>query len=201
MTDPNIREGQIVDGAREAVSEKMSEMWWTFLLRGLFALALGLIALFWPTGSVGALIWIAGLFLVVDGALTLFGAKRSAGQNFYKASGGISLVVGAVLFFLPVESARFAFMMLGIWAIITGINYLMTWRAMPESDPARESARNLGIGAAVAGLILIFWPVSGLVALSWAIAFAALVIAAVMFWMSAKFKKTHDRMKMKLVNK
>ena len=92
-------------------------------------------------------------------------------------------------------------MMLGIWAIITGINYLMTWRAMPESDPARESARNLGIGAAVAGLILIFWPGSGLVALSWAIAFAALVIAAVMFWMSAKFKKAHDRMKMKLVNK
>ena len=33
MTDPNIREGQIVDGAREAVSEKMSEMWWTFLPR------------------------------------------------------------------------------------------------------------------------------------------------------------------------
>ena len=41
MTDPNIREGQIVDDAREAVSEKMSEMWWTFLLRGLLASGFG----------------------------------------------------------------------------------------------------------------------------------------------------------------
>lgn len=201
MTEPDFRDGQIVDDARDAFSEKMSDLWWTFLLRGLCALALGLIALFWPTQSIGVLIWIAGLFLILDGILTLFSARRSSDSNISKAPGLVSIIIGAVLFFLPVGSARFAFTILGIWAIITGISYLMTWRSTPETDPTRETARNLGITAVAAGLILGFWPGSGLVALSWAIAFAAFVIAAVMFWMSAKFKKTHDRVKMKLVNK
>lgn len=77
----------------------------------------------------------------------------------------------------------------------------MTWRAIPQTDPARDTARNFGITAVVAGLVLIFWPGSGLVALSWAIAFAALAIAAVMFWMSAKFKRIHERVEMKVVSK
>jgi len=201
MTDPNIRDGQIVDDTREVVSEKMGDLWWAFLLRGLGALALGLIALFWPTQSIGVLIWVAGLFLVLDGALTLYGGMRGVDNNVSKMSGIISIVIGVILVFLPVGSARFAFTILGIWAMITAVNYLMTWRAIPEGDPARDTARNVGITAAIAGIILVFWPGSGLVALSWAIAFAALVIAAVMFWMSAKFKKTHDRLKMKVVNK
>lgn len=201
MTDPEIRDGQIVDDAREAVSEKMSQMWWTFLLRGLAALALGLIALFWPKQSIGVLIWVAGLFLVLDGGLTLFSAIRGADSNISKTSGAVSVVIGVILVFLPVDSARFAFTILGIWAMITGISYLMTWRTIPETDPARDTARNLGVTAAIAGLVLVFWPGSGLVALSWAIAFAALVIAAVMFWMSAKFKRTHDRLKMKVVSR
>ena len=201
MTEPDFRDGEIVDDAREVFSEKMGELWWTFLLRGLCALALGLIALFWPTQSIGVLIWIAGLFLVLDGVLTFFSARRSSEDNIAKESGVISIVIGAVLFFLPVGSARFAFTILGIWAMITGISYLMAWRSIPETDPTRDTARNVGIAAVTAGLILAFWPSSGLVALSWAIAFAALVIAAVMFWMSAKFKKTHDRAKMKLVHK
>lgn len=201
MTDPDFRDGRIVDDAREVVTEKMSELWWTFLLRGLCALALGLIALFWPTQSIGVLIWVAGLFLVLDGVLTLFSAMRGTDSSISKASGVISVIIGAVLVFLPVGSARFAFMILGVWAMITGVSYLMTWRTIPEADPARETARNLGITALVAGLILFFWPGTGLVALSWAIAFAALVVAAVMFWMSAKFKSSHDRLRMKVVNK
>ena len=156
MTEPDFRDGEIVDDAREVFSEKMGELWWTFLLRGLCALALGLIALFWPTQSIGVLIWIAGLFLVLDGVLTFFSARRSSEDNISKASGVISIVIGAVLFFLPVGSARFAFTILGIWAMITGISYLMAWRSIPETDPTRDTARNVGIAAVTAGLIFGF---------------------------------------------
>jgi uncharacterized membrane protein HdeD (DUF308 family) len=201
MTEPNARHGEIVDDAREAVSESMSQLWWAFLLRGVCALVLGLIALFWPTQSIGLLIWIAGLFLVIDGAITLFSVFRGADRNISTLSGAISIVVGVILLLLPVGSARFAFVILGVWATITGLSYLMTWRRIPETDPARETARNLGVVAIVAGAVLVFWPGSGVVALGWAIAFAALVTAAIMFWMSAKFKGVHDRLSLKVVNK
>lgn len=201
MPDPEILDGEIIDDTREVVSDKMAELWWAFLLRGIGALALGLIALFWPTQSIGVLILVAGLFLVLDGVLTLFGAMRGRDNNVSKFSGVVSVVIGVILVFLPVGSARFAFTILGIWAMITGVSYLMTWRSIPEGNSTRDSARNMGITAAIAGLILVFWPGSGLVALSWAISFAALVIAAVMFWMSAKFKRTHDRLKTKVINK
>lgn len=200
MTEPNARDGEIVDDAREAINESMSQLWWAFLLRGLCALALGLIALFWPTQSIGFLIWVAGLFLVIDGAVTLFGAFRGVDRNISVLSGVISTVVGVILLFLPVGSARLAFVILGAWAIVTGLSYLMNWRRIPEADPMRDTARNLGIIALIAGVVLVFWPGTGVVALGWAIAFAALITAAIMLWMSAKFKRAHDRLKLKVVH-
>jgi uncharacterized membrane protein HdeD (DUF308 family) len=71
---------------------------------------------------------------------------------------------------------------------------------MPEWDLERSTARNVGIVALLVGLLLVFWPGSGLVALGWAIAFAALAVAAVMFWLAVRFKRANERIGMRVVN-
>lgn len=201
MDEPETPHAEIVDDdrldAREALSDRLANVWWTFFLRGLLAAGVGIAALFWPTGSISLLLQLIGVLLIVDGGLTLFGLGRRG------AAGGVgigAIFIGLVLLLWPEGTARFAFAILGAFALIAGVGSLMTWRQMPEWDPERTTARNAGVVALLIGLFLIFWPGSGLVALGWAIAFAALSVSVVMFWLSSRFKGANERLKTKVIN-
>lgn len=201
MEDPETPRVEIVEDdsleLREALSERLSSLWWAFLLRGIVAAALGIAALFWPAGSISLLLQLIGVLLILDGGLTLFGFGRRG------AAGGIglgSIVIGLVLLIWPEGTARFAFFLLGTLALITGLGSLLTWWRMPEWDPERGTTRNAGLVALLVGVALIFWPGSGLVALGWAIAFVALVSAAVMFWLAARFKTANQRLRPRVIN-
>jgi uncharacterized membrane protein HdeD (DUF308 family) len=201
MEDPETPRVEIVEDdsleLREALSERLSSLWWAFLLRGIVAAALGIAALFWPTGSISLLLQLIGVLLILDGGLTLFGFGRRG------AAGGIglgSIVIGLVLLIWPEGTARFAFFLLGTLALITGLGSLLTWWRMPEWDPERGTTRNAGLVALLVGVALIFWPGSGLVALGWAIAFVALVAAAVMFPLAARFKTANQRLRPRVIN-
>jgi uncharacterized membrane protein HdeD (DUF308 family) len=199
MTDPTAgrseRRQEIVDNARGFLSNSMSDLWWTFLVRGMLAAVLGVIALFWPAGSVAFLLRIAGVFLVFDGAVTIFGFRNRAGGGSEIASGIVSAVIGLVLLFLPAASARFVFLLLGVWALFKGGAYLYTWWQMPEADPERTTARNIGLATALLGAVLIFWPATGLVAIGWLIAIAAFAVAAVMLFLAFRIKRLRDRVR------
>ena len=160
--------------------------------------ALGVAALFWPTGSISLLIRLAGLLLVLDGGLTLLGFGR---RGLIGGFGIGALLIGLVLLIWPEGVARLAFFLLGAWALIVGIGSLMAWRQLPNTHPDASTMRNSGIVALIIGLVLMFWPGSGMVALGWAIAFSALGFAAVMFWLAARFKRAHDRVAMRVINR
>lgn len=201
MDRPETPHAEIVDDdrfeAREAFGARLGALWWAFLLRGLLAGAVGVAALFWPTGSISLLLQIVGLLLILDGGLALFGFGRRG------AAGGIgigAIVIGLVLLIWPEGTARFAFVLLGAFALMAGLGSLLTWRQIPAWDPERATPRNAGFAALLIGLLLIFWPGSGLVALGWAIAVAALVLSATMFWLAARFKAARERLKTRVVN-
>jgi uncharacterized membrane protein HdeD (DUF308 family) len=201
MEDPRTPHVEIVDDdrleVREALSDRLGSLWWAFLLRGVLAAALGIAALFWPTGSISLLLQLVGVLLILDGGLTLFGFGRRG------LAGGVgigAIVVGLVLLIWPAGIARFTFFLLGAFAVISGIGSLFVSRRMPEWDPERGTTRNAGLFALFVGLLLIFWPGSGLVALGWAIALVALFVAAVMFWLAARFKTANKRLKTREIN-
>ena len=73
---PAERRQEILNDARMTLSESMGDLWWTFLVRGVLALILGVVALFWPTASVSLLLRLVGLFLIVDGAVVLIGSRN-----------------------------------------------------------------------------------------------------------------------------
>lgn len=201
MEQPETPHAEIVDDdrleVREALSNRLANVWWTFFLRGLLAAGVGLAALFWPTGSISLLLQLVGVLLILDGGLTLFGFGRGG------AAGGVgigAIAIGLVLLIWPEGTARFAFALLGAFALLTGAGSLLTWRQLPESDPERMTARNAGVAALLIGLFLIFWPGTGLVALGWAIAFGALAVSVMMFWLASRFKGANERLKTKVIN-
>lgn len=183
--------------AREALGDRFADLWWTFFLRGLLAAVLAIAALFWPTGSIALLLQFVGLLLVLDGGFTLFGFRRLGAVG---SVGLGAILVGLILLIWPEGTARFTFFLIGAFALMAGAGSLLTWRQMPKWDPERLTARNAGIAGLLLGLFLIFWPGSGLVALGWAIAFAALAVSVTMFWLASRFKGAKERLKTKVVN-
>ncbi|MCG7518803.1 HdeD family acid-resistance protein [Ruegeria sp. Ofav3-42] len=202
MADPQNQQGEILDDGtlddRDALGNQLTDLWWTFLLRGILAGALGIAALFWPTGSIALLLRLVGLLLVLDGGLTLLGFGR---RGLIGGFGVGALLIGLVLLIWPEGVARLAFFLLGAWALIVGIGSLMAWRQMSGDHPDAPTVRNSGIVALVIGLVLLFWPGSGMVALGWAIAFSALAFSAIMLWLAMRFKRAHDRVAMRVVNR
>ena len=52
------------------------EIWWMILVRGIFGVIFGIIALVWPGITVVALVFVFGIYSIVDGVVTLVRAIR-----------------------------------------------------------------------------------------------------------------------------
>ncbi|KIC43350.1 membrane protein [Ruegeria sp. ANG-R] len=201
MTDQPPRQSEILDddsiNARDALSTNLASLWWTFLLRGVLAGLVGIAALFWPTGSISLLLRLVGALLILDGALTWLGFGR---RGVIGGFGIGAALIGLILLIWPQGVAWLAFTLMGAMALFVAIGSLMALPQMHPQAPERATVRNSGIVALIIGLVLIFWPGSGMVALGWAIAFFALTSAVVMFFLAARFKKAADRLGMRTIN-
>ncbi|MEM8630027.1 MAG: DUF308 domain-containing protein [Pseudomonadota bacterium] len=192
--DPEERRRAFAENAGAALGQRMGDMRRTYLIRGAVFLVLGLIALFWPTGSISVMLSIFGIFLILDAVLFFFAGRRAEAGAVGLIPSVATGVLGVLLLFFSTASIKFAFILLGLWAIVTGISYLMEWRQTPEVFPDRASARNSGIAALVVGIVLVLWPGTGPVALGWALAAVALIASAFMFYLAAGFKAINARL-------
>lgn len=202
MTDQDPKTGEILeDGSmadRDQLSAQLSSLWWTFLIRGVLAGAVGIAALFWPSGSIALLLRLVGALLVIDGGLTLFGVGR---RGLLGGAAIGAVLIGLILLIWPEGTVKLAFFLLGAWALIIGIGSLAASQQMNEHDPQRGSMRGSGIAALIVGLVLMIWPAIALVALGWAIAFSALAIAVVMFWLANRLRSANNRIGMKTIHR
>ena len=61
----------VVAGARTGVSNKLGDIRWFLLLRGVFAIALGLFSLLCPDVNLATLVLAVGVYCIADGAAGL----------------------------------------------------------------------------------------------------------------------------------
>jgi uncharacterized membrane protein HdeD (DUF308 family) len=175
---------QVASRVQGRMSDRLRGVWLTFLLRGLFALALGIGALFWPRATVDLLVRLVGIFAILNGAAGLFSAFQGRLTGSYWLPGLVSLAVGAVLLFWPDVTVDLLLTILGIWLVFQGVSTWLMSRQTSVDDPDRGLLSAVGIVAAVVGMVLAFWPGSGAVAISWVIAALALVAGCVLIYIA-----------------
>ena len=82
----------------------------------------------------------------------------------------------------------------GIWAVLQGLGLYLTIRKETEADTeARSMVKWLALGLAVAGVILVIWPSSGVTAIGWLIAVVSLLVGAGMVFISLKLRSVGQR--------
>ena len=194
MSDEKERMQKIVSGAKHRVSDKLGDLWWWFLIRGVLALGLAILAFFWPQQTVRLLVNLLGGYLLLDGLLGAVSAFRSGGKGGAPMVAIAGLVVGAVLLFWTGLSMRVFLVLVGAWALIQGVGMFLSSRNK-ESDPESRNLVGIAGGAlALAGLILLIWPNTGVVTVSWLIASIALLLGCLLIFVATRLHRIAKRM-------
>ncbi len=162
--------------------------WGWILLSGLVTVAFGLLAFWIPLGAVYAMTLLFGAYALADGILSIIAAirgKDSHADHFWPLilRGVLGLFAGAIVLILPGLSAvslvAFAWAMLSIWSIATGILELAAAIRLRKEIEGEwmlglSGLISLGLGIAIP---IVLWsnPAAGIVTMGWMIGFYALL--------------------------
>jgi uncharacterized membrane protein HdeD (DUF308 family) len=183
--EPLPEEEEIV--LRERVTISSSEMrdidrraswaashWSTLLALGVVAVIFGIIVLANMAGSLTALIWLTGLFLIFIGIVQIVTPAHGEPRTTRIAGGAIAVVGGVVCLAWPGST-------LTALAIIAGLTFLFwgivrTYAAFTHRRPDHGWDIAVGIGLLILGIVMMVWPgatitviglIVGLTALIW----------------------------------
>jgi uncharacterized membrane protein HdeD (DUF308 family) len=106
------------------VSSAVHRAWWLPVLRGVVLLVLGLLMLVQPLWSVTALVWIFGIFVILDGVVAIvqwFVNRNEPGAGWFLLSGLIGVAIGVVVVVWTPETALILFYLMAGWVLVLGV--------------------------------------------------------------------------------
>ena len=175
-----------------ATLRAIAENWWLTLLRGIAAVAFGILALIWPGKTLLMLLVLFGAYAMVDGLLALgaaFGRGRSSGASWWLAiAGGLGVVVGLATFLWPGVTAVVLLLFIGAWTLMRGLLEIAGAIQMRrETEDAWLLALD-GVVSVIFGLSVLVFPGAGALALIWIIAAYAIVSGAILILLSLRVR-------------
>ena len=166
--------------------------WWVVLLRGLFAIGLGLISLLAPGITLEALVLVFAIYAIVDGVFGVIAGVRAAERHERWGAlileGGLGIAAGAVMLAWPGPTLVLLVVFLGAWAIITGVALLAAAIRLRRMHGEWLLVAN-GIVSLLLGAVLFLAPIAGIVVLSWWIGFYALVFGVLLVILAIRLRR------------
>ncbi|MEV0064312.1 HdeD family acid-resistance protein [Nocardia sp. NPDC050718] len=153
--------------------------WQTILVTGLLAVVLGIIVLVWPGPSLLVAGILFGIYMVVSGIFQLIAAFTHLPSTSFRVlsfiSGVLSLIIGIFCFRDDLTSIFLLGLWIGISWLFRGVAVLFA--AMSDKGvPGRGWQIFYGIVSAIAGIILIVWPIESLATLTLVVGIFLIVI-------------------------
>jgi uncharacterized membrane protein HdeD (DUF308 family) len=167
-------------------SERTSYPWWTFLLRGLAAVAFGVLTLIAPGPSLLVLVLAWGVFAFVDGALLIAHAlRRHTGDApgwVLGLQGLVGIAAGITTFVVPGLTAIALLLLIAGWCLATGVLEIVQAVRLRKVIRGEWLLALRGLVTILLGVVLMVAPGAGALALvlyigSFAIALGVLLIA------------------------
>jgi uncharacterized membrane protein HdeD (DUF308 family) len=168
--------------------------WWQVAMRGLIALLFGIMLLAWPGVSLFIFAILFGAFAFVDGIFTLVAAvnyKAGAGQRAWLFVRGIlGIIVGIITFSWPAITELALVLLIGAWALVTGIMELnFAFRAVRETG-AKWLFAVSGILSIILGILLLVSPIATIIAVIWIIGAYAVIVGIVLIVLGFRLRSS-----------
>lgn len=149
----------------------LSRDWWILALRGLAAVIFGILAYIWPDVTFTILVLFFGAYALWDGIFALIGAFRTQSDRRWPLilEGLFGIAAGLFTFFWPGAASLTLLLIIGAWAILTGIFEIITAIRLREEIEGEWLMMIGGLLSVLFGFALFIWPGAGLVAVTWLI--------------------------------
>lgn len=185
----------------------LTRNWWAFVLRGVIALVIAVLAWLMPAGAVFALTIVFGAFAFADGVFGLVAAVRNIRQGerwgWLAVSGAVGILTGAVVLVAPLVAtlvlAAFLWTSIAFWSIVSGIFQLVAAVRLREEIEGEIWLGLIGLVSIVLGSLIVWLlftrPVDSLMALGWLLGLYAAIFGAAMIVLGIRLRKLDDETK------
>ncbi|MCW3462148.1 HdeD family acid-resistance protein [Chitinophaga nivalis] len=167
--------------------------WWIFLLRGLFALLLGILAICWPGVTFTTFIIFIGAYLLIAGIFAIIGAvaARKTNENWgiFLLSGIAGVILGILTFYNPFITGAALIYLAAFWAILAGLIEIIIAIRLRKVITGEGWYIAGGCLTVIFGLLLFSNPVAAAVTLTWLFGIYAVVSGVMLISLSLRLRK------------
>ena len=157
----------------------LARWWWTFVVRGLLAIAFGVLAFLAPGLGIAVLVGLFAAWALIDGVTSLVtgigGRNRDKSWWLEILEGVVSIIAGIIALVFPVLAAEVLVIIIAAWAIVTGIFEIIAAIRLREQIRGEFWLGLAGLASILFGVILLVFPGVGALSLVWLIGSFALV--------------------------
>lgn len=171
--------------------------WWTFAVRGVVAVVFGLLAFFWPLATVEALVLLFGAVVLVDGLFAIAAAVGAArwGLPWWPPAleGLLGIGAGIASFVWPGMTALVLLYIIAFWAIATGVFEIVAAIHLRTELTGEWLLAVSGAASVLFGLLLVFFPGAGALAVIWIIGAYALIFGVLLLGLAFRLRSWQQR--------
>lgn len=169
--------------------------WWAFVLRAVFAIIFGLIALFMPGVTMLSLVLVFAIYAIADGIFAVVAAVRAGGEGqswgLLALEGVVSILAGIVAVMWPGLTVVVFVAVIAAWALITG-GLLLAVAVRLDNDHGRVWLIVSSLVSILYGALLIVAPMIGALVLTWWIGIYALLFGIAMLVFALRLRSRFE---------
>ena len=174
----------------------LARNWWLVEIRGVAAIAFGILAFLWPNLTLVVLITLFAAYLLIDGIALLISLARgepaTRGNRWSVALMGILGVgVGIATIILPGITALALLYLAAFWAITLGISQVVVAIRLRQEIKGELWLVIGGLVTAFFGVFLLVFPGAGLVSLVWIVGTWAMVFGFTNVILAGRLRGLH----------
>jgi uncharacterized membrane protein HdeD (DUF308 family) len=170
----------------------LARNWWALLIRGIAAVVFGVLAFLWPGATILAIGILFGAYAFVDGIFAIISAVRAAEAHErwwpFVIEGIVGLLIAAITFYDVRITLLALYVTIAVWAFITGILEIVAAIELRKAIQGEFWLVLGGIASILFGILMIWRPLAGALAIIWIIGAYAIVFGIMMIAFSLRLR-------------
>jgi uncharacterized membrane protein HdeD (DUF308 family) len=170
----------------------MARNWWMLALRGVAAILFGIIVFAAPGIALSALVLVWAVYALVDGVFTIASALQNRTNNprwwVQLLEGIIGILAGIGVILFPPLAIEVLYYVIAFWAIFTGVLEIIAAIQLRKEIEGEFWLGLSGLLSIIAGILLIVFPLTGLLVLTWLLGGYAIMFGVIMILLAFRLR-------------